>query len=233
MILLDALRALSQMGDPAFRRVLALGVGLSLALLIGVVVGSAGLVSWLVPDTVSLPWIGELGWLDDLAAGGAVLGLLAASVFLMVPVASLFTGLFLEAVAEAVEARHYPGVGPVPRASLAASMRESAAYVAILVAVNAVALVVYFAVPPLAPFVFWGVNGLLLGREYFQVVALRHLSREKAAQLRRRHFPQVWAAGVLMAVPLTIPVVNLLVPVLGAATFTHLFHRVHRRRRSG
>ena len=233
MILIDALRALSQMGDPAFRRVLGLGVGLSVGLLIAVAAGFAALAGWLVPDTVTLPWIGELGWLDDLAAGGAVLALLAASVFLMVPVASLFTGLFLEAVAEAVEARHYPEAGRVPRASLGASLRESAAYLALLIAANAVALVVYLTVPPLAPFVFWGVNGLLLGREYFQVVALRRLSREEAMRLRRRHLPQVWAAGVLMAVPLTIPVVNLVVPVLGAATFTHLFHRVSRRRRGG
>ena len=29
-----------------------------------------------------------------------------------------------------------------------------------------------------------------------------------------------------MAIPLTIPVVNLVVPILGAATFTHLFHRL-------
>jgi hypothetical protein len=29
-----------------------------------------------------------------------------------------------------------------------------------------------------------------------------------------------------MAAPLSIPVVNLLVPVLGVATFTHIFHRL-------
>ena len=233
MILMDALRALSQMGDPAFRRVLALGVGLSLALLLAVAAGGAGLARWLVPDAVTLPWIGELGWLDDLAAGGAVAALLVASIFLMVPVASLFTGLFLEAVADAVEARHYPEAGVAPHTSIGTALRESAAYLALLIAANAVALVVYLTVPPLAPFVFWGVNGLLLGREYFQVVALRRLPRAEAARLRRRHGLQIWAAGVLMAVPLTIPVVNLAVPVLGAATFTHLFHRVSRRRRSG
>jgi uncharacterized protein involved in cysteine biosynthesis len=232
LILLDALRALSQMGDPAFRRVLALGVGLSVALLVALTVGAAWLMGWLVPDSVTLPWIGELGWLDDAAAGGAVLALLVASVFLMIPVAALFSSLFLEAVAEAVEARHYPEAGTVPRASLATSLREGAAYFALLIVANALALVVYFAVPPLAPFVFWGVNGLLLGREYFQVVALRRLPREEAARLRRRHGLQIWAAGVLMAVPLTVPVVNLLVPVLGAATFTHLFHRVSRPRRT-
>ncbi len=233
MILLDALRALGQMGDPAFRRVLGTGIGLSLGLLLAAAAALVGLAQWLVPDAVSLPLLGDLGWLDDLAAGGAVLALLVASVFLMVPVASLFTGLFLEAVAEAVEARHYPEAGPAPRTSLGTAARESLSYLALLIAANAAALVVYLTVPPLAPFVFWGVNGLLLGREYFQVVALRRMSRAQAARLRRRHTLQVWAAGVLMAVPLTIPVVNLAVPVLGAATFTHLFHRVSRRRRIG
>ena len=29
-----------------------------------------------------------------------------------------------------------------------------------------------------------------------------------------------------MAAPLTVPILNLVVPVLGAATFTHLFHRL-------
>ena len=233
MIFLDALRALSQMGDPAFRRVLGLGVGLSLMLLLGSAAAVVGLAQWLVPDEVSLPLLGDLGWLDDLAAGGAVLALLVASVFLMVPVASIFTGLFLEEVAEAVEARHYPEAGPAPRTGLGTAARESVSYLALMIVANAAALVVYLTVPPLAPFVFWGVNGLLLGREYFQVVALRRLSRAEAASLRRRHMLPIWAAGVLMAVSLTVPVLNLAVPVLGAATFTHLFHRVSRRRRTG
>jgi uncharacterized protein involved in cysteine biosynthesis len=34
----------------------------------------------------------------------------------------------------------------------------------------------------------------------------------------------IWAAGILMAVPLSVPLLNLLVPVLGAATFTHITH---------
>jgi uncharacterized protein involved in cysteine biosynthesis len=46
--------------------------------------------------------------------------------------------------------------------------------------------------------------------------------------MRKRHWLAVWWAGSLMAVPLSIPLVNLLIPVLGAATFTHMFHRLHR-----
>jgi uncharacterized protein involved in cysteine biosynthesis len=44
--------------------------------------------------------------------------------------------------------------------------------------------------------------------------------------MRRRNLPAIWAAGVLMAVPLSLPLANLLVPVLGAASFTHLYHRL-------
>ena len=40
--------------------------------------------------------------------------MIGLSVFLMVPVASAFTGFFLEDVAEAVEDRHYPA--PAARA---------------------------------------------------------------------------------------------------------------------
>jgi hypothetical protein len=90
------------------------------------------------------------------------------------------------------------------------------------------ALVLYLIFTPLAPILFWVVNGVLLGREYAQLVALRRSDAAGAAAFRKRHRPTIFAAGVLMAVPLTIPVVNLLVPILGAATFTHLYHRLTR-----
>ena len=74
---------------------------------------------------------------------------------------------------------------------------------------------IYLLVAPLAPLVFWLVNGFLLGREYFQLVAMRRLGPDGAAALRRRHFWRIWLAGTPMAVPLSVPVVNLLVPIAG------------------
>ena len=47
-----------------------------------------------------------------------------------------------------------------------------------------------------------------------------------AKVLRSRNMLRIWAAGFLMAVPLSVPLVNLVIPILGAATFTHLFHRL-------
>ncbi|NHX27910.1 hypothetical protein HA397_28620, partial [Escherichia coli] len=79
---------------------------------------------------------------------------------------------------------------------------------------------------PLAPVLFWLVNGYLLGREYFPMVAMRRMGRIEAPQFRRKNRGQVWLAGTLMAIPLSVPLINLLIPILGAATFTHLFHRL-------
>lgn len=216
--------ALAQAFDPAFRGVLLRGLGLTLGLLAGFYVLLVVGVGWLVPDQVTLPWIGAIGFLDNLAIGAALIGMTVASIFLMIPVASAFTGIFLDEVAGAVEARHYPGLPPAPGAGLVAGLMDGLKFLAIMILANLAALIVYFASTLLAPVVFWLVNGYLLGREYFQLVAMRRLPEAEAARLRRRHWLTIWGAGTLMAIPLTIPVMNLIVPILGVAAFTHIYH---------
>ncbi len=224
----DFSKSLAQLGDSRFRAVLLKGVGLTLGLLIAITLVFSWLVGWVTPDSFALPWIGEITWVGSALSWGAVLLMMVLSVFLMVPVASAFTGIFLDDVAEAVEDRHYPGLPTVPPMTLWDTIRDSLGFFGVLVAVNLVALVLMFFVGPFAPVLFWAVNGYLLGREYFQMAAMRRLGREGANQLRARYSGQIWLAGTLMAMPLSIPVVNLLIPILGAATFTHMFHRLNR-----
>ncbi|WP_417205526.1 EI24 domain-containing protein [Antarctobacter sp.] len=219
-------RAIAQLPDPRFRGVLLRGIGITLAALIAAIFVVFQAVGWLIGDNPSLPWIGNVSWLDDAASWASVPVMLVFSAFLMIPVASAITSLFLEEVAQAVEDRHYPGLGPAAPVSLADGLRDSLGFLGTLIVANLLALVVYLLFAPLAPFIFWALNGFLLGREYFTLAAMRRVGRAEARRLRRRHVAAIWATGVIMAVPLTIPVVNLLVPVLGAAAFTHVFHRV-------
>jgi uncharacterized protein involved in cysteine biosynthesis len=106
---------------------------------------------------------------------------------------------------------------------------DAARFLGVVIGVNLVALVAYLMFAPIAPILFWVVNGFLLGREYGQLVALRRTDAAGARGFRRRNSGTLFVAGVLMAVPLTIPVVNLLVPILGAATFTHLYQMLSAR----
>ncbi|TGD42972.1 hypothetical protein EEB11_11935 [Pseudotabrizicola sediminis] len=228
MIIGDFLKALRQLSDPRFRRVMVLGVLLSLALLVAVYAGFLVLIQTFIPDSIAIPFVGPVEGLDTLLSWGSALLMIGLSVFLMMPVASAFTGLFLEDVAQAVEDRHYPALPPAPRIPLGDALVDAANFFALLIAVNALALILYAFAGPFIPVVFWAVNGLLLGREYFTLVAMRRLGRERAKALRKQHWGKVWLAGTLMAAPLSVPLVNLLIPVLGAATFTHLFHRLNR-----
>ena len=223
----DILRATAQLGDPRFRGVLLRGVGLSAALLAGFSTILIWGAQWLVGPVVTLPWIGEVTWLDDAAGWASVPLVLIASVFLMVPVASAFTGFFLDRIAQAVEDRHYPGLPPAREQGWGEALRESAGFLGLVVGANLLALIAYLFFAPFALLIFWGVNGFLLGREYAQMVAARHLTRAQAAGFRTRHGLRIWATGVLMAIPLSVPLLNLLVPVVGVAAFTHLFHRLN------
>ncbi|SFA88308.1 Uncharacterized protein involved in cysteine biosynthesis [Poseidonocella pacifica] len=226
MILRAILLSLGQIGDPRFRRVLFLGVGLTLALLLAAYLAVFWLVGWLVGDAISLPFLGEVSWVDDALSWSSLLLMIVLSPFLMIPVASAFTSIFLDDVAQAVEDRHYPGLPKARSTSLSAGIRDSVGFLALLIVVNIAALILALIFAPFAPFIFWGVNGLMLGREYFQLAAMRRLGREEARALRRENQISIWILGTLMAVPLTIPIMNLVVPIIGAAAFTHLIHRL-------
>ncbi len=222
----DFQKALGQLGDPRFLRVVGLGLALSLGLLIAVYAGLVAVIDWFMPSTVSLPWVGEIGGLETLLSVGSIFLMIGLSIFLMVPVAVLFSGFFLEDVVRAVEDRHYPALPAAAPLKLSDSLIDAINLLGLMIVANLCALVLYFFAGPFIPLVFWAVNGLLLGREYFSLVAMRRLGRQGAKQLRARHAAAVWMAGALMAVPLSLPLINLFIPVLGAATFTHMFHRL-------
>ena len=226
MIIADYLKALGQIGDSRFLRVLALGLGLTIALLFGFTVAFAWTVGLIVPDSFALPWIGEITWIDNLASLAVIPVMLIASIFLMVPVASAFTAIFLDDVVDAVEAKHYPGLPPVAHVPFSESITETLKFLGLLLLVNLAALILCLIFTPFAPLIFWGVNGLMLGREYATLVARRRMSRKEVHAFRKRHSTTIWLAGICMAIPLTIPVMNLIVPIIGVAGFTHLTHRL-------
>jgi uncharacterized protein involved in cysteine biosynthesis len=136
--------------------------------------------------------------------------------------------LFLEEIAAAVEVKHYPNLPKARKISVWEMMWDSTRFFGLFLVVNLLALSVYLIFSSVAPLVFWGLNGLLLGREYFQIVAMRRLTAKAASALGKRHFWAIWASGTLMAVALSLPILSLIIPIFGVAAFTHQFHRLNR-----
>lgn len=221
-------KALNQMWDPRFRKVFWRGIGLTLGLLFVAYWLFLGFLNWVGLPELLASWFGDADWIGASIGIGSLIMMLVASIFLMVPVASAITSMFLDQVADAVEDKHFPALPESSGVPFLEALQDTISFLGILIIANILALLIYFGLPPLAPFVFWGLNGFLLGREYFTLVAMRRIGRSGAKQMRRQHFATIWAAGILMAMPLSIPIVNLLVPILGAATFTHVYHQLRR-----
>ena len=226
MILSDFLKSVAQFDDPKFRRVLWRGMGLTIALLIAACL----LVNFGINQLLSSAWaanmIGDQSWLGALINIGGVLFTIALSIWLMVPVTSAIIALFLDEVAQAVEARHYPHLPKQTATKLQDQILVGIRFLGILLLANIGALILSMILPPLAPFVFWATNGYLMGREYFQMAAMRRMPRAQAQELFQRHQGSIWTAGILIAIPMSIPLVGLFIPILGAATFTHQFERL-------
>lgn len=206
--------------------VLAAGVGLTAALFVLLQVAAFWALRHWGPDAITLPWLGRVEVGGALAWGSLAL-LPVMGLFLAAPVTAAFAGLFSERVAAAVEEAHgYPrGSG----ADMVEGLLDSAVS---LLAVTVTSVLVLIATPfagPLAPVLFYGANGWLLGREFLQMAARRHLDGDDAAAFRRRRNAEGTALGVGIALLLSVPVLNIVVPVLAAAAYTHLFHLLARR----
>jgi uncharacterized protein involved in cysteine biosynthesis len=208
------LHAFADVSSPAVRRFTVLGLALALSSFI--VVWTA--IAILLARTALFEW-GPLNWLVDILGGTAVL---VISWLIFPAVVTIVMGFFLDQIAGAVEAMHYPDRGPARRSSIAETVAMTARLMAITVLLNLLALPVYIMAPGLNFFVFVGINGYLFGREYFEVIALRRLDRIAAREARRRVAARVFVAGVVIAGLFAIPFVNLIAAVIATAFMVHL-----------
>lgn len=219
-------KALGQWDDPRFRSVLLRGIAITIVVLIASAYAMTQALLWMIGDTIWVPFFGEVTWLATAISTAAIGSVLAASVFLMTPVAAFIVGFLLDDVAEAVEHKHYPHLPVVEAMPLSDALKSGASFALVFIGANILAFFLAFIFTPL---IFPIVNGYLLSREYMQLVAMRRMPMRDAEAFRRAHRGTTWLAGIFMAVPLSIPIVNLLIPIFGAATFTHLFHQLESR----
>jgi CysZ protein len=208
------LRGFQQLFDPPTRRVVILSVLMAL----GVLVLLAVVVWFLLAQLELLPWQWAQWMLDVLAGFG-----LAFLVWLLFPaVLSATVSLFLDSIAGQVERVYYPSLPPPRRQAIHESLWNGLRLAAIAIGLNVLALPIYF-IPVVNFFVFYVLNGYLLGREYFETVALRRLSAGEVGELWRREKGRLIVAGVVITLMLTIPFLNLVAPVVATAFMLHLF----------
>lgn len=207
-------KGISQLHDPGTRKFV--WISIFAALVTFFVLWSS--IGYLLAETA----VFDTGWLESIVdfLGGFATVLLTW--FLFPGVVTAVIGLFLDKIVDAVEALHYPHLAPTDGQPLVENIVGILKFFATLVLVNIFVLFFLF-IPPLFPFVFYAANGYLLSREYFELVALRRMSHQEARALRKSVSTRLLFFGAGMAFMLTVPIINLLVPLVAAATMVHLF----------
>lgn len=231
--MIDAVvKALAQILSPPMRAILWRSIALALVLIVAVAAALQRLLSWLAASggtwaegtlgaTYHLP-IEIASWLVSIAAG---LGIVVGAIFLMPAITALVAGVFVDDVADVVEREHYPAERPGMALPFWTGLWQGGKTAAL-------SLLVYLIALPLLLFgglgvlVFFFANAWLLGREYFQLAAMRFRPIEEAKELRRRHAGIVFAAGLAIAAFVSIPVVNLATPLFGMALMVHMHKRL-------
>jgi CysZ protein len=227
-----AVKALSQLISPPMRSILWRSIGLALVLITVLAIGLQRLLSWFA--TYGEVWLeGLLGpswhsslevlaWIVSITAG---LGVVFGGVFLMPAITSLVASLFVDDVADIVEREHYPAERPGAALPFSQAIYEG-------VKTALLTIVVYLVALPLVLFagagflIFFVAAAWLLGREYFELAAMRFRSPEEARAMRRDNAATIFTAGLFIAAFVSIPIVNLATPIFGMAFMVHMHKRL-------
>lgn len=207
-------RAFAQLGDPAFRRPLVLGLLGALLIFVALWTG--------LGIALNRTQLFETLWLDRAIDALGGVAALILTVILYPVIAAAILSFFLDAAIDAVEARHYPGL-PAPRRPGIAEQAVMALRLLLLgLVLNLFALPLYL-IPAINLMVFYGLNGYILGREYLEMVAVRRLEPAERRRFRRESRVSWFAMGVVIAILATLPVINLAAPLVAVGAMTHGF----------
>ena len=228
----DAIQAITQMFAPPLRAVLWKSIGLALALTIvaGIALdrlivhlvgaGSASVETTFGPHAHMPVW--AMAWFLSLAA---ILGIIVGSVFLMPAVTAIVGSFFADQIGDEVERENYPADPPGKALPLWLAMWEGAktALLAVLIYLCAAPLLIFAG---FGAVIFYLATAYILGREYFELAAMRFRPPAEARALRKRNAGAVYIGGLFIAAFVSIPIVNLATPLFAMAFMVHLHRRL-------
>ena len=227
-----AVKALSQILSPPMRSILWRSIGLALVLITVLAIALQRLLSWfatsgegwaetMLGSSFHTP-LNVLAWIVSIAAG---LGVVLGAIFLMPAITSLVASLFVDDVADHVEREHYPAERPGVALPFGVAVTEGTKTALLTILVYLIALPFVF-VAGAGFLVFFLATAWLLGREYFELAAMRFRSPAEAKAMRRDNAATVFTAGLVIAAFVSIPVVNLATPLFGMAFMVHMHKRL-------
>ncbi len=217
-------RAIEQLQDPELAAVLWRSLLLSALVFFGLIILSV----WGLHHLLAVH--GLIAWL-----AGILGGFLAAisALWLYLPMVFVIAGLFMEPVCRAVEQSWYSTLPPPSGAGMAAQSWDGLVLGLRVLGLNLISLLLALFIPGIGLVLGWAITAWALGRGLFVSVAMRRMSRAEAEARYREQRTQILIQGAALALVGTVPLANLLLPVIGPATMVHVVQAGRPKPRTG
>jgi CysZ protein len=228
----SAVKALSQMASAPMRSILWRSIALALVLIVVLAIALQRLLSWFAgagehwAEATLGPGfetpLNVIAWMISIAAG---LGVVFGALLLMPAITAMVASVFVDEIAEHVELEHYPAERPGSALPLRLALTEGVKTALLTILVYLLALPFVF-VAGAGFLAFFIATAWLLGREYFELAAMRFRSPAEARAMRKDHAAIIFMAGLIIAAFVSIPIVNLATPLFGTAFMVHMHKRL-------
>jgi CysZ protein len=231
-MLTAAFSALSEMFSAPLRRVLFKSIGLALLMIALIGLGLQRVFAWIASSganwaeqsygVIPHPVWTVIVWIVSIMA---TFGIVTGALFLMPAVTAFVGSFFVDEVADHVERAEYPNDPPGRPLPFMRAMIEG-------LKTALMALVVYLFALPFVLFAGLGflilffANAWLLSREYFELAAMRFHTPQEAKQMRRANAGYLFAAGMIIAAFVSIPILNLATPSFAMTFMVHIHKRL-------
>ena len=164
----------------------------------------------------------QVSWLETITDTlGRVVTLMLTWLLFPAAISSVIS-FFLNRVASAVEERYYPSLPPIAASPIVDSIFVAIKFLIVLISLN-ILLLFFIFTGPIYIILYYLVNGYLIGREFFELIASRRLDVGEIRMMRKQFRLSLIIIGGFFAFLMTVPIVNLLMPIIATTTMVHLF----------
>ena len=209
--------AVQQLGDPKLRVFIWWSLLLSLVMQVGIAV----LAWWGLKSFATFEW----KWINEVIIWASGAGVVVLALMLFPASFGIVVSIFIERIADIVEQAHYPELGPARGIPIWTGIWTGLVFLVAVIVLNLVMLPFYLValfVAGLGAALFYAINGWLTARMYYEQVALRRMGPAEVKAWRKANVWPLWLTGIVTVFLGTIPVLNLIVPVLATAAMVHV-----------
>jgi len=217
-LIVSGVRAVRSLFIPGMIVIFLWSVLVTIAMLVAFIACSHIFFSWASTHMQSgvmshlLPWIGT-------GAAGIIAWMLFPGIM------PVIVNFFDNRISTLIEGHEYPATEYMYKSEFLPEFFHDLRFTIKAIILNIIVLPLYL-LPLFNLFVFFGLNGYLLGREFFVMAARRHMAAAQAEALRDKYSRLITITGALLTLLATIPLVNLFAPFWGVAVMVHLYHQL-------